>query len=308
MRRMTFRLASICFALFIVNAAHAADTKVRIGYTAGSEGAAAFVAKERGLFAKRGIDAELTLIALGSTLPAALVSKSIDVGGITAPSLLLAGNGGLKLTIVSGVSVIGDALNMGALARTGLSVKDPKDWEGKKVGVPGVGALIHILAVHWLKSKNIDPKRVTFVEVAFPTHLDTLKAGTVDIIATAQPNVDRIINSGTGALAVDLGAQMIGRGGVYWASTWDWANANPQAARNFKEAVREGGELVASNPALAREDTAKYLKLPPAAAASLVMPKANADVSAEDIEWWIKTLADQDLVDGKMKASDFIFK
>lgn len=308
MTRALASIAAICLGLCSVGTTQAADTKVRIGYTGAAEFATAFVAKERGIFAKRGIDAELTLVAIGSTLPAALVSKSIDVGGATAPSLILAANGGLKLVVVSGVSVVSADLTNTALQRTGLAIKEPKDWEGKKIGVPGVGAALHILMVRWLKTNGVDPSKVTFVEVSFPTHLDTLKAGTVDVVVTAQPNIDRIINAGAGTVAADLGAMIVGRGGVYWASTAEWAKANAEVAKNFKESLREAGAIVIANPAQAKEDTAKYLKLPPAAAASLMMPKPNADVVADDLDWWIQTLADQNLVDKKLVGSDFIVK
>lgn len=308
MRSAIAKLALIGLAQFSVGAADAADTKVHIGYTAAQDFAGAFVAKERGIFAKWGIDAELTLIAIGSTLPAALVSRSIDVGGITPPTLLQAGNGGLKLAIISGTSVGTPALSTAALAQSRITIKEPKDWEGKKIGVPGIGAGIHIMMVRWLKTNGVDPRRVTFVEVAFPTHFDTLKAGTVDVIGTAQPNIDRIVNAGAGTVVADLGAMVVGRGGLFWASTWDWAKANPEVAKNFKKSIQEAGVLVESNPALARQDSAKYLKLPSAAAASLVMPKVDADVVPADIDWWIQALADQDLVDKKLSANDFIFK
>lgn len=288
--------------------AFAADVKVRVGYTAVSDFASVFVAKERGIFAKKGIDADLSLVAINSTLPAALISRSLEVGGATPPVLLQAVAADLKLTVVSGVSVITDVLTFGAMARTGLTIKNAKEIEGKKVGVPGLGATLHILFVRWLKSQGADPKQVTFVETAFPVHADALKAGTVDLVVTAQPNIDRIINSSVGAMVVDLGKDVQGRPGAYWVSASAWAEANPAVVRNFREAVREAGVMIDANATLAREDIAKYIKLPPQIIATLPLPKVVADVNTADIDWWAGVLADQNLIDKKLNPASFVAK
>ena len=300
----------LCASLVVIAAgqAFAADVKVRIGYTAVSDFASVFVAKERGIFAKNGIDAELTLVAINSTLPAALVSRSLDVGGMTPPVLLQAVAADIKLTVISGVSATTDVLTFGAMARTGLSIKSAKDVEGKKVGVPGLGATLHILFVRWLKNQGADPKLVTFVETPFPVHADTLKAGTVDLVVTAQPNIDRIVNSAVGTMVVNLGADIKGRPGAYWVAASAWAQANPAVAKNFRESVREAGVQIDSNPTLTREDIGKYVKLPPQIVATLPLPKVVADVDTGDIDWWAGVLADQNLIDKKLNAADFVMK
>ena len=45
-----------------------------------------------------------------------------------------------------------------------------KDFVGKKVGAPGIGAFLHVLFAKWLVEKGVDPKDVNFVEVTFPNH------------------------------------------------------------------------------------------------------------------------------------------
>jgi NitT/TauT family transport system substrate-binding protein len=288
--------------------AGAADETVRIGYTAVGDFASAFVAKERGFFAKHGIDAELTQLALNSTLPAALVSGSIDIGGVTPPVLLQAVAGGLDLRIVSGVSVTTDVLTYAAMARTQVSIKGPHDFEGKKVGVPGLGATLHIIFVRWLKENGVDPSKLTFVETAFPVQVDVLKAGTVDLVVTAQPNIDRIVSAGIGSVAVDVGVEILGRPGAYWVSTSAWAKAKPAVVRDYREAVREAGVFIDANPDQTRVDVAKYIKLPPPVIASVLLPKVAADIKIDDVEWWIQVLADQKLIDKTLDAASLVSK
>jgi len=40
--------------------------------------------------------------------------------------------------------------------RNGITIKEPKDFVGKKVGAPGLGAFLHVLFVKcWLKRVSI---------------------------------------------------------------------------------------------------------------------------------------------------------
>jgi NitT/TauT family transport system substrate-binding protein len=308
MRLVTVRMFVAGLVLMAIDSLHSADVKVRIGYPFIADFASVFVAKEQGIFAKRGIDAELVLIPIGSSLPAALISKSIDIGGAAVPVLLQAAAADLKLVVVSGVSVNGDELRFAAMARSGVTFKDPKDFENRKVGVPGIGASLHILFVRWLKTRGVDPRRLTFVEVPFPAHADVLKSGIVDFVVTAQPTIDGIVSTGTGTVAIDFAADLKGRPGAYWISTSAWAQANPEVVKNYREATREAGVVIDSNPALAREEIAKYIKLPPPVIASLLLPKVVADVKITDIEWWMAMLNDQNLLDKTLNASDLVTK
>jgi len=48
------------------------------------------------------------------------------------------------------------------LRANGITIKEPKDFVGKKVGAPGLGAFLHVLFVKWLVEKGIDPKTGNF--------------------------------------------------------------------------------------------------------------------------------------------------
>jgi ABC-type nitrate/sulfonate/bicarbonate transport system substrate-binding protein len=59
-----------------------------VGYDAAADYASPFVAKEDGIFDRYGLGVESRPIALNSLFPAALRSKSIDVGGPAPPEAL----------------------------------------------------------------------------------------------------------------------------------------------------------------------------------------------------------------------------
>ena len=165
--RALAQLAAGAVALAALAMPALAQTKITIGCTATSDCASAMVAVDQGLFAKHGLDARMILIGINSNIPAAILSDSIQIGGPTESVFLQAVDGGLDLVAVDGASRMDPISNqaIAAFARNGTNLKEPKDFVGKKVGAPGIGAFLQVLFVKWLVEKGVDPKSVNFVEV-----------------------------------------------------------------------------------------------------------------------------------------------
>src|SRR3984885_703514 len=187
---MTKFLAAAVAALLVAGPAQA-QTKIQIGCTATSDCASAMVAVDEGIFKKHGLDAEMVLIGINSNIPAAILSNSIQIGGPTSTVFLQAADGGLDLVAIAGASIMNPTsnANIAAFVRNGITIREPRDFIGKKVGVPGLGAFLHVLFVKWLVEKGVDPKSVNFVEVTFPTMADIIKSGGGGAGVTGEPFV-----------------------------------------------------------------------------------------------------------------------
>ena len=96
------------FALFASPGA-ADPIKIKIACTATSDCASAMIATYDGIFAKHGLDAEMTLIGINTNIPPAIASDSIEVGGPTSTVFLQAVDGGLDLVAIAGASVMDPA-------------------------------------------------------------------------------------------------------------------------------------------------------------------------------------------------------
>src|SRR5258707_6503352 len=224
-----------------------AQTKIQIGCTATSDCASAMVAVDEGLFKKHGLDAEMVLIGINSNIPAAILSNSIQIGGPTSTVFLQAADGGLDLVAVSGTSIMNPASNgnIAAFVRNGITIKEPKDFLGKKVGAPGLGAFLHVLFVKWLVEKGVDPKSVNFVEVTFPTMADIIKSGGVDAVLTGEPFITRMTNAGLGTVGARYAAELARTEPIiFYAAARDWAQKNPEAIKRVRAATAEGAEIV----------------------------------------------------------------
>ena len=303
-------VALIVFA-FTGNVSVAA-TKVKIIYTAAPPYLASFVAQDQGFFAKNGLDVTLELVATGGVIAQALVAGGAEIGGPTATVLLQANDNGLDLVAVAAAEKFPTPYQLGLLSRPGANIILPSDFAGKTIGVPGLGGVIDVLTVKFLSAKGVDVKKVKRVELSFPQMGDSLKSAQVDAVAAADPFYSRIVSANIGAAAGAF-AEIVPKGTVaaIYASTRKWAEANPDAVKAFRESLSEANDFIQNtkNDADVRGSLAKYTKLPPQVAGTLVYPTALDPVlGAANVQFWIDVAKEQGLIEKKPEARNFITK
>ena len=277
-----------------------APTKIVFGYTAVTDFASVFVAAEEGHFKKRGLDVELKFIPINSTIPAAIQSDSLQIGGPTPSVFLQAVDGGLDHVVVAGGGVTSKSITgFGLVARAGSGIKTAQDTVGKKIGVPGLGAFLHVTFRAWLKSQGVDYKKVNFVEAAFPQHGDLLRGGSVDAVVSADPFMSRITDSGVGYVASYYSTFLPeGQPTIIHTARRDWVEKNPAAARAFREALQEAAAFMANpkNNDKVRAAIGKYIKLPPEVIAKVQISPPGPVVTEKQLAYWVGLMKDQDML------------
>jgi NitT/TauT family transport system substrate-binding protein len=304
------RLTFACIALIMLAAPAVADPiKIKIACTATSDCASAMIATYDGVFAKHGIDADMTLIGINTNIPPSIASDSVQIGGPTSPVFLQAVDGGLDLVAVAGATVMDttEASLIVVVQRKDLNLSKPADFIGKKVGVPGIGAFLHVLFRKWLTEGGVDPAKVNYVEVTFPNQNDTLKSGAVDAVLTAEPMTSRIVGAGNGTIAAHYAADLHRTDPIIeYVATRDWAEKNPQAVKAFREAIAETAEIVNKDHAKAAEAQARFTKMnvdlikksPP----SLSEPK----LKPQDFAWWIEVMKQQGMLQSDIDMNKLV--
>jgi NitT/TauT family transport system substrate-binding protein len=302
-------LAAGAIALVALGAPSHAQTKLTIGCTATTDCASAMVAIDQGIFAKHGIDAKMILIGINSNIPAAIVSDSIQIGGPTETVFLQAVDGGLDLVAVDGASRMDPIANeaVAAFARNGTSLKEAKDFVGKKVGAPGIGAFLQVLFVKWLVEKGVDPKSVNFVEVTFPTQNDTLKSGAVDAVLSAEPFVARMTKGGTGYVAARYSAELARTEPIIsYVAARAFAEKNPKAIADFRAAIAEGAEIVNNDREKASTAISNFTKQP-LDIVRLNRPNLAApDLKPDQLAWWLDVMKQQGLLQTQIDTSKIV--
>jgi NitT/TauT family transport system substrate-binding protein len=283
--------------------------KLKIACTATSDCASAMVARDQGIFAKHGLDADVTLIGINTNIPPAIASDSIQIGGPTSPVFLQAVDGGLDLVAVAGASVMDaeESKTIAAVARTGVSIKEPKDFVGKKVGAPGIGAFLHVLFRKWLIEKGVDPEKVNFVEVTFPTMNDALKSGSVDVVLTAEPILSRITKAGNGEVAALYAADLARQDPIiFYAASRKFAEGHPDVIKAFRAAIDEAAPIVNNDRETATQSIAKFTKMPIDLVRQTKPDLAKPGLKGSDLAWWIETMKQQDMLQGSPDLSKLV--
>jgi NitT/TauT family transport system substrate-binding protein len=304
MRRSHLSFVSALFlAAILAVAPSRAATKLVMIYNATSAYAASYVAEEEGYFAKHGLDFEFSLTGNTTMTPAALMSQTVQLGGITPPMILQANEQGLDLVVVAGGTATPDpAGTSGMLARTDSGIKTAQDLAGRKVGVPGLGGTLDLLAKKWVESKGIDYRKISWVEVPFTRMADTMKAGLVDVVAATLPFYARIVDAKIGYDIGDIYAPVPdGSLLAFYGASRDWARKNPDAVKAFRAALDDAVAFIAdpSHDAAVRGILAKYTKLPLGAEPPPVPTTLRVRVTPEALAFWIGVAHDQGLIDKK---------
>lgn len=297
-------IASVAFSV------HSADAqqKIVIGYTGANDFLAAFVAKDKGFFEKRGLDVTLTRIANGSTIPAAMIGGSITVGTITPPILMQAVDGGLDLKILS-IASIQSSKNPTAsvVVAADSKIEKPADFIGKKVGAPGLNSVMHVMFVRWLRAKNVDDKKVTFIEGAFPQFGDLLKGKQVDAALVVEPFRSRITAAGIGAANANFFSDV--RDNVIfslYAVTGDWASKNPKAVQSLRDALNEGVAFIRENTEEAKKSQIAHLGLPADVVGKLPLATFETKVEPSEVQFWIDLSKEMDVIGKPIRVNDLI--
>lgn len=290
--------------------AQAQKTPLTVSYTATPEFGSAFIAKERGLFDKHGLDVTLQLIPVSPNVPGAVMSGSVQVGGVTPPVLLQAVDSGLDLVAIAGGGVYENSSRaLGLVARSGVSINTPQDLIGKKVGVPGFGAAMHLLVKRWLMDKGVDPKKVTFIEVAIPQMPDVLKGGSVDVVATAEPFVTRMVQAQIGSAVPAYASELPdGFSSVLYISTRQWATTHGPAVQAFRAAIGEAIVWAKANKTQAYVDIGKYFKVPPPVLQATPWPNWVAELNDQHLRTWVDMMNNQSLLKKQTLLGSIILK
>jgi NitT/TauT family transport system substrate-binding protein len=123
---------------------------------------AVWVARERGLFKKHGLDMQFILMPRNPLAVAALIAGEIDAA-IIGPGHLV--NAGLSGADLIGIANFHQKLDYRLNARP--DVKKAEDLRGKRVAISGPGSTSHLVTMLALQGLHIDPMqgRIAFLTI-----------------------------------------------------------------------------------------------------------------------------------------------
>lgn len=177
--------------------------EVEIGYSRLRISLPVFVAKEKGIFEKNGIDAKLTMFETAQPLMQALVAGKIDVGGYTALPITYNGMIRSKKELYFVTTMEEDSLHrISYLLRKkrengqSAEIGSIEDLKGKTIGILPTSAYKAWIS-EILRANGVDPEKdVVIQQIAPPQQLQALKSGGVDALFTNDPAATTALVSG----------------------------------------------------------------------------------------------------------------
>ena len=151
-------LASVCAPPFLN-----AQIKSNLSSSVTSESmTAVWVARERGLFKKHGLDMQFILMPRNPLAVAALIAGEIDAAIIGPVHLVNAGLSGADLI---GIANFHQKLDFRLNSRP--DIKKAEDLRGKRIAISGPGSTSHLVSLLALQGLNIDPVqgRIAFLTI-----------------------------------------------------------------------------------------------------------------------------------------------
>jgi len=159
--------------------------RIRVGLSSFTPiNAALWIAEEKGLFKKNGIESEVVLIGGAS---AGGVS-SLIAGDV---QFLGGGGGGVISAALGGADVImiGSIVNKGVQRVVARSdIRRPEDLRGKKIGITRLGAASHLVLLIMLRQWNMTTNDVQTLQIgSSPAMMAALEKGGIDAAVLTEP-------------------------------------------------------------------------------------------------------------------------
>ena len=214
-----------------------------------------WVAREEGLFARYGIDAELATLS-ADLLVAGLMSGEIPMTHVSGPALVSSVLGGSDLVFVGSYS---NTLRFFLYARPEITAV--RDLRGKQVAITSRGGIIRRATELTLERNGLDTERdVTMLATGnIPNSLTALLSGNVSAAMIAPPATFR---------AEDEGMRLLVNTGDYQypvvlqgiAASRAWIARNEDLARRVLQAIAEGVAFTHQNKDRTKQVIRKYIE------------------------------------------------
>jgi NitT/TauT family transport system substrate-binding protein len=190
MRKLLVALTSVVAAATLAGCGDPAGAggdgdvaQIKIGYPSDTASYGdLYVCQEEGIFAKHGLNVELTLLKTSSQLVAALSSGAVQIAGGDGRAIATGALQDADLRIIElklpryFVEMFGDP-----------AIKSVEDLRGKKVGVTAPGSVTDSATRIMLKDKGLTDDVELSNLTSLPALIAAAKSGEVDAIVTAPP-------------------------------------------------------------------------------------------------------------------------
>jgi NitT/TauT family transport system substrate-binding protein len=246
----------LVFAIILL-AVPARAEPIRIAYSGVSaSGTPVWLAKEQGIFARHGLEADLVAVRSAPLQVSALVANEVQFVRGSATSMLSAAAQGAKLKII--MSLFHERAAYDFLVAP--SITKPSDLRGKKIGVQDFSGLLWSLAMLSLRELGLDPQKdnINIQAIGDSTVIaQSLASGIIDAAPLDKLQSARLQGLGVKVL---LDLRRIALPSSPFMSTEAYIQKHPQAIESLIKALIEASAVMRAQKELGVALVQKYIK------------------------------------------------
>jgi len=190
--------ASACALLAPLHGARAQTLDlVRFGSAAGDQIAPVIYGVKGGVYGKFGLNVDLQLLRGASTVAAALVGGSLEIGNGSSMSVIATLAKGLPLTVIANSAYYEAARpDVALIGLTDSPIKTPKDLEGKTLAAVSLQDMSSVATLAWLEQRGVDLASLKYVEVPVSSALAALEQNRIAAATIGEPFFSQAVASG----------------------------------------------------------------------------------------------------------------
>ena len=177
---------------------------VRLGYQRYVSYAPIFLADAEGSFARHGIDLQLVLMPDGNTGTPLLVSGELDaLAGTSTPGILNVIARGAHIRLVADRGSVPDSgcSQMALVARPGIALGPRAAGNARRVSPSRAVAALDYFTETALAAAGVRIDDLEVHHLPASVHLEALNRGSIDLVATTEPAVTRLVTAGNHIVA-----------------------------------------------------------------------------------------------------------
>ena len=269
-----------------------------------------WAAQQQGYFKQEGLKVEEQEAAGGAAIQPAVQSGDLDLGWSNVVSVVLAKSHNLDFEFLGGGAFLGPKhyRNQAVLVKKGSPITDPRQLEGKTIGMNTLNNINHLSMEAYLSGIGVDPSKVKFFELGNPNTLEGLEAGRVDAVTANEPFVTIGLQTGAAKALVYNPFEPFGKEPFLagFVSTPKWLEENPKTAAAFTRAVDKGIDWVNQNPDGAEKLLVQHTEIKPDLAGKIVPSLAKRQITAADIEPWVAAAKKYGMTERTFPASEVL--
>jgi NitT/TauT family transport system substrate-binding protein len=243
--------------------------------------AALYIAGQRGLFARAGLNVRVESSVSASDVLPDLVNGSVAVALGQWTSALAAEAAGVKLTVIAPGNSGGPGLEeLVTGPRSGITTVG--QLRGEVIAVNALSGLPQALTDSVLAGAGVPASAVRYTAVPFPSMAAALAAHRVAAAFMVAP----YLSQAAGQVLADIDDSPATRGipvTGYYASR-AWAGAHKAQLAAFTSALAQGQKIAAADPTAARQAIATYTGVSAAVAAKMALGTFPASATAAGLD------------------------